>query len=365
MPVTGQDLIVNRANLSETRIEPVEFPETLPDGACLLKIDSFAMTANNITYAVAPPALKYWEFFPATEDGFGRIPVWGFAQVVVSANPQIEVGTRVYGYLPMSTHLLVQPGQITPFGFMDVSPHRREGAPIYNQYAFTAPDPNWSPEHEGLISLFRPLFTTSFLLDDLHRSNDFFGASQVILSSASSKTSFSLAHLLSQDQGNDLSVIGLTSAGNRAFVEGLGCYDRVITYDAINEVPNVASAFVDMAGSSDLLRSIHTHLGDALKNSCRVGLTHWQSTGAVPDLPGPTPEFFFAPTYAQQRIKDWGGDGFQTRLSAAWQGFIGKADGWIRVVESHGPEASVAEYLATLGGKTPPSEGHILSLWPD
>lgn len=362
MSITGQDLIVNRADLSDIRAEPSEFPSDLPDGACLLKIDSFALTANNITYAVAPPALKYWEFFPANHDGFGRIPVWGFAEVIHSAHPQIPVGKRVYGYLPMSTHLMVQPGRITPFGFTDTSAHRAEGAPIYNQYAFTDSDPNWQSEQESLISLFRPLFTTSFLLDDLHRSQDLFGAKQIILSSASSKTAFSLAHLLSQDQAGDCSIVGLTSAGNRDFVQKLGCYDRVATYDELNDLPKIPTAFVDMAGNVDLLRNVHSHFDDALKNSCRVGLTHWQSTGAVEGLPGPRPEFFFAPTYALDRIKDWGNDGFQSRLTAAWQGFIGPASGWINVVESRGAEAAMATYLATLRGKTPPTDGHILSL---
>ncbi|MBC7103757.1 MAG: DUF2855 family protein [Parvibaculum sp.] len=42
----------------------------------LVEIEKFALSANNITYAVAGDMLNYWSFFPA-EEGWGKIPVWG------------------------------------------------------------------------------------------------------------------------------------------------------------------------------------------------------------------------------------------------------------------------------------------------
>ena len=42
-------------------------------------------------------------FFPA-ESGWGRVPVWGFADVVGSRHQALAEGVRVFGYLPMSTH---------------------------------------------------------------------------------------------------------------------------------------------------------------------------------------------------------------------------------------------------------------------
>ena len=75
MPIKGQDLIVNRAKLSEAQTVQSEFPDSPEDGQCLLRIDRFALTANNITYAVAPDAMGYWNFFPSDQDGFGRVPV--------------------------------------------------------------------------------------------------------------------------------------------------------------------------------------------------------------------------------------------------------------------------------------------------
>lgn len=362
MTVIGHDLIVNRADLSDTRIEPARFADMPAPGRCLLRIDRFALTSNNITYGVAHERLGYWNFFPAAREGVGRIPVWGFADVIASAHPQLAEGTRVYGFLPMSTHLEIRPDRVTPHGFVDASPHRQPMSPIYNQYLRTDADPAWSPAAEPMIALFRPLFTTSFLLEDMLRADGFFGADTVILSSASSKTALGLAHLLSQ--GGGVRVVGLTSPGNRAFVEATGCYDAVPGYDAIGSLAAEGAVYVDMSGDAGVLRQVHARFGAALKASIQVGMTHWQAADwSVPDLPGPKPQFFFAPSRAQQRLAEWGRDGFQHRLGAAWAGFIGKAQGWIRVVEDQGAEAVAARYRAMLKGRVDPSEGLILSMW--
>lgn len=69
-------------------------------------------------------------------------------------------------------------------GFVDAAPHRAALAPIYNQYTRVAADPAYARGHEAESALFRPLFTTAFLLAD----NGFFGGHVVLPSSASSKT---------------------------------------------------------------------------------------------------------------------------------------------------------------------------------
>ena len=366
MPIKGQDLIVNRAKLSEAKTVQSEFPDTPEDEQCLLRIDRFALTANNITYAVAPDAMGYWNFFPSDQDGFGRVPVWGYAEVIASAHPRIEAGARVYGYLPMSTHMMIEPGKITHFGVTDMSPHRQEMSAIYNQYSFIDQDPVYAPESEGLISLLRPLFTTSFLLDYLNRKNNYFGADTLILSSASSKTAIGVAFLMARDKTANLKIVGLTSAGNAKFTESLGFYDQVITYDAIETLPKAKSAFIDMAGDADTLRRIHKHFDEHLTNSCRVGLTHWQNTSNhIEGLKGgPKPEFFFAPTYAQQRIKDWTPQGFQEKVGAVSTAFFISAAKWMDISPKTGPDAVQATYIEMLNGRINPAKGHILSMHP-
>lgn len=364
MPISGFDLIVNRSDLTQTQVVEAQFPDTLADGTCLLRIDRFALTANNITYAVAPDAMGYWNFFPADADGFGRVPVWGYAEVIATAHPQIETGTRLYGYLPMSTHLVIEPGQINAFSMMDVTPHRQNMSAIYNQYSFASHDPAYAPDREGLISLFRPLFTTSFLLDDWHRREDCFGATTLVLSSASSKTALGMAFLMARDKPKGLTIVGLTSPGNVEFTKNLGCYDQVLAYSDLETLPQTKTAFVDMAGDADLLRRIHAHFDANLTSSCRVGLTHWQTTSNHIDglTCGPKPAFFFAPTYAQERIKDWGPQDFQKRVGTASAAFYQDAARWVQISAASGPDAVTNAYLEMLAGRIDPAKGHILSM---
>jgi hypothetical protein len=69
-------------------------------------------------------------------------------------------------------------------------------------------------------ALLRPLFITSWLIDDFLADNDFFGARVMLLSSASSKTAYGTAFQLAQRDG--IEVVGLTSPGNVAFCESPG-----------------------------------------------------------------------------------------------------------------------------------------------
>ena len=357
---------VRKGALTDARVDTHDAPE-LGAGEVLLKVERFSLTANNITYAVFGDAMRYWDFFSDRSEGaeFGRIPVWGFGDVVASNADGVAVGARYYGYFPMSTHRVAKAGKISEHGFFDVSGVRGELAPVYSQFMATGSDPLYAPEDEDQIMLFRPLFTTSFILDDWLAQNDFFGAKTVILSSASSKTSLGLAYLLKNNRGDKVKVVGLTSGSNKAFVENTGCYDEVITYDGIGGLDaSVPAAFVDMAGNSSVRADIHTHFKDSLKLSSAVGGTHWDSVGGGQEgLPGPQVELFFAPTHIERRMKDWGGQGFQARVADAWKGFIPETKKWIEVVHTSGAGKVDGVYQEVLGGKTPPNKAHILSLW--
>jgi hypothetical protein len=211
--------------------------------------------------------------------------------------------------------------------------------------------------------LLRPLFATAFLLDDFLAESAFFGASSVLLASASSKTAFSLAFLLARNRGSACEVVGLTSAGNVDFVRGLGCYDRVIAYQDIPSMPaDRPIVLVDMAGSQRVTRDVHERFGTAVKYSCQVGLTHWEQRGSVADLPGAKPEFFFAPSQGEKRTRDWGAAGFQARLASAWRSFLDGTEGWLRISHARGPAAVERAYRDTLDGRVKPNVGLILSL---
>jgi len=363
--------LVNKNDFSQTQINSQLEIEKQPlgKGEILLRVDQFAMTANNITYAAMGDALRYWEFFPA-KSGWGIIPVWGFADVVISDNEDIKTGERYYGYYPMATHLRVKPQQVSSNSFIDGANHRQSLSKIYNQYICCANDPLYQPETEALQMLLRPLFTTSFLLDDFLFDNELFGARQLILSSASSKTALGTAFSLYHNRNKrqlEYKIIGLTSPGNLEFVKNLGCYDDVFSYDQATELAGVtATIIVDFAGNSSLLKQLHQHFNDQLKYSCLVGAAHWdKGGGSMRDLPGAPPQMFFAPSQAEKRLKEWGGSEFQRKLAGVWSSFVEFVDGWIEIEQGKGPVEVDQLYQNVLSGHLNPKTGNILSLWND
>lgn len=261
---TVQTFEVNRSNWQQTRTVDETFDGVLQDNEVLLAIDRFALTANNITYCVSGDMLGYWRFFPAQE-GWGRIPAMGFADVAVSNCPGIAVGERVWGFLPMATHLKIQ-------------------------------------------------------------------------------------------------------AGNKSFVEGLGCYDRVITYDEIGALDAaIPSIVVDMAGSDKTLADIHHHFADQLRFSSKVGATHYEEMtggldGSGEALPGAEPVFFFAPAQIEKRNADWGAGEVMKRLSQSLVKFLGFGAQILTVKRQHGAQAMADSYLQMLAGTADASVGYVMSL---
>jgi Protein of unknown function (DUF2855) len=359
----SSDFVVMRNDLQQCKFINTQLPDAaaLPDDALLIKVDRFAFTANNITYAVLGDELKYWQLFPAPEK-FGNVPVWGFGEVIASRHPDIAAGERLFGYFPMATHLVIEAAGVSKRGLRDGAAHRQGVAPVYNAYARVSGDPAFAGRQGDYQALLRPLFMLSFLVDDFLAENEFFGAKRVMLSSASSKTAFGLAHLL-HTRRKGIKTIGLTSAGNAGFVSSLGCYDEVVTYDRVTSLPSDAPvALVDMAGDSELRAKLHRHFGDEIKYSGRVGLTHRSSLPDEPELPGAKPAWFFAPDQIRKRAKEWGPGGVDIRFAAAWSGFAPMLDQWLTVIEGRGERPVQQVYLDTLNGHVPPDQGHILSL---
>jgi hypothetical protein len=357
------DFVVARDDLQRCKFIETALPDAaaLSDEALLVKIDRFAFTANNITYAVTGEQLKYWQLFPAPQN-FGNIPVWGFGEVIASRHPGIAVGERLFGYFPMATHLVIEAADVRKHGLRDAAAHRQGLAPVYNAYARVTGDPAFAGRQGDYQALLRPLFMLSFLVDDFLAENEFYGADSVMLSSASSKTAFGLAHLV-HTLRKDIRVVGLTSAGNADFVRSLGCYHEVVTYDRLTSLPpDRPVAFVDMAGNSELRATLHRHFGNQIKYSGRIGLTHRSSSPDEPELPGARPAWFFAPDQIRKRAREWGPGGIDRRFSAAWSGFAPMLERWLTVTEGHGKGPVQRVYQDTLAGRVPPDQGHILSL---
>lgn len=356
------DFAVRRDDWQQCTVQRTPLPAHLAAGQVLLRLDRFALTTNNITYALTGDMLGYWRFFPA-EPPWGRLPVMGFADVVRSAHADLNVGERVFGFFPMSTHLLVEADEVGAAQFVDAAAHRQDTALAYRQYLRAAGDPQYEAGREDQLLLLRGLFLTSFLVDDFLADQGGFGAEAFLISSASSKTAIALAFQLAARRAGR--VVGLTSPANADFVRRLGCYDEVLAYDAATTLaPDTAVAFIDHAGDSALVEALHRHFGDHLKYSGIVGATHRDRRRRPRTLPGPEPTFFFAPAQLEKRHAEWGAAGFQTRLGGAWRRFVAASDDWLEVVRGYGPAAVEATYRDILAGRARPHQGHVLSMWP-
>jgi hypothetical protein len=356
MPMS--DFLVKRDDLRESRIVESGVTELEP-GQALLRVDSFGLTANNVTYAVLGELMSYWDFFPA-ESGWGRVPMWGFAEVERSEAEDVEPGMRVYGYLPPSSYLVVTPAKAGADGFFDGSAQRAALPSTYQSYRATDTDPFYSADTEDLQMLLRPLFFTSFLIDDQLIDDGLAARGPIVISSASSKTAIGAAFLLAQREGVEL--IGLTSARNVEFVEDLGIYARTVTYDAIESLDRGPATFVDVAGDARVLLAVHSHYAGELIYSMRVGGTHWEARGAGGgELPGPPPTLFFAPDRVVKRAEEWGPAELQSRVSAAWHPFCEWTGSWLGVIHGQGFEEVQRVYLDLLEGRVEAKTAHVLS----
>lgn len=352
--------VVNRQDFKQSKFIASALP-TLSEDEVLLKIDHFSFTTNNITYAMVGERIGYWQFFP-TEEGYGIIPVWGFAEVIASSHPNIAVGERFYGYYPFGTHLRVKAGKVTGRGFLDVSLHRQQLPVIYNYYTNVKTDTLYTPDTEELMTIFRPLFVTSFLLDDFFDDNQFFGSENIILTGASSKTALGMAYLLHQRKQNSSSatkVVGLTSIANLEFVKSLNLYDQIFLYEEIEKMDlGQTYSIVDFAGNQLVQKQLQVYLGDQLKYNSSVGMTHWDKN-YLPEHKAPNkPILFFAPTHAQKRTQEWGNEIFQSKLTQAWKSFVDYASQWLIINAIKGKEEIQPMYLAMLDGKIDPRSGH-------
>jgi hypothetical protein len=353
------DFLVKRDDLRECRVAESAAPE-IEEGQALLRVDSFGLTANNVTYAVLGDAMSYWSFFPAP-DGWGRAPMWGFAEVAESKAENVEVGARLYGNLRPSTRLVVTPTGASESGCADGSPHRAELPSVYHHFQATTADRFYRPDTEALQMLLRPLFYTSFLIDDQIADDGLAERGPIVFASASSKTAIAAAFMLAQRDGVEL--VGLTSPGNVEFVEGLGIYDRTVTYDAIDSLERGPATFVDVASDSAVRRAIHTHYGDELVHSMVVGFTHWEKPQVdAGELPGPPPTVFFAPNRIVKRGKDWGRGELESRVAGAWHPFCEWTATWLETIDGEGFDAVRDAYLDVLEGRVEPTHAHVLTL---
>jgi len=339
----------------------------LEEGEVRLRVEHFALTANNATYAHLGEAMGYWRFFPQQDGEWACVPVWGYAEVLDSRCGSVTTGERFFGFLPFASDLTMRPERVGSHGFVDAAPHRLDLPSLYNTYVNVAVDPSHARELDAYNALFRPLFMTSYLIADWLDDHALFGAEAVVISSASSKTAYGTAHALSRLPDREGTVIvGLSSSDHVAFVEGLGLYDEVLAYDDVASLPaDRPTVYVDISGSTRVRQAVHEHC-TALRHSCAVGRTHWQEAPSSEPVPDPQPEFFFAPAQAQRRAAELGRAKFITASGRAMAGFVarvaGAEDPMMTIVWHRGREAAEAAYRVVVDGQCDPQTAIMVAL---
>ena len=354
--------LVNRTDYRATKAVVLTLPE-LSQGEVLVKIDKFGLTANNVSYAVSGDAIGYWSYYPTAEAGWGNVPVWACATVVESKCSEVPVGDQLWGFLPMASHAVLQPGHIAKDQFIDIAEHRAQLPALYNGYRRTQAEEAFLSELSNERCLMFPLFATSYIIADYLIDNNFFGAEQVVIGSVSSKTGLGLAKMLFDNDKVTTKVVGMTSAGNVGFVEGLECCDQIVIYGNEASIDtSKPTAYVDMSGNAALTTTLHTQFGDNLVESCMVGASHWDKRGKISKLPGAKPTFFFAPGQFAKRDQEWGvGVAWANAMQASAK-VAQSVKGDISIDWIHGADDLATAWAELLDNKVPPSRGLMVVL---
>ncbi len=343
---------IERRDIRHSRWAPTIAAETLAAGEVLLTLERAALTSNNVSYALSGDMLDYWGFFP-TEPAWGRLPVMGFGLVTASANSEIAVGGRYFGFFPLADHHVVS-ARPSAGGFSDVAPWREKHAAAYRNFDLAPPT-----LHDDALLIFRGLFITSFLLEDFLREHNHFGAEQVVVLSASSKTAIALAHCLRKS--SKVNVVGLTSTRNTSFTDSLDEYHQVLSSDQMAALDARPTVVVDMSGNMPMLAQVYAALGTNIKHCASVGATHWDAPRHGVTLPDPQPQFFFAPSQLSKRGKELGREVLNRSIAEGLDSFLASTDAWLQIRRSVGSAAIGELYTALVRGDTQPNEGNIVS----
>ena len=371
MSLIKEELQTSKINLTERRIVTTDFNlDDLNDGEIIVEIESFAFTSNNVTYGVAGEMMGYWKFFPSTKDPeniWGCIPMWGFAKIKHSNNKELKNGERLFGYFPASNILVMKPIKVSQKTFTDGQDHRKDLPPVYNNYIRLNNEDSYNKDNDNIRALLFPLHITSFCLCDYLQYEDYLGAEQIIIVSASSKTAIGLAQGLHREKGG-AEIVGLTSKRNLEFVKDLNSYDHVVTYDELDNI-NIDSpaVMVDMAGNREILGKLHSSLGNKMIKCITVGMTHWDNETTADDTMGQLmnrerTEFFFAPDHIQKRISDWGTEGYNQKTSSFMDTRAEQSKSWMNIKEVSGLDNFLSTYDNVIQGDINPNEGIIVNI---
>jgi hypothetical protein len=318
--------ILEKADYRKQHLFKLPEEPLLPLGESQVRIRSsiISLTTNNFTYARLGDMLGWWNVWsplsslqePYTDSSkYGRISAWGYATVIDSAIASLPMGTKLYGYLPISTVpevLTLEESTAIPGHFVEKSPHRQHLFNSYNRYLMLSSIGLISNSRQsmGMDSLIFPAFETAFNLNrhvfpwepgytpikpgfgipnnpELGANNTSLRDTVVVILSSSGKTALSFALQLKNNrpvEHRPAKVISVSSEATRPFLENTGLFDHTLLYTDINDPkpPNLDSILGSDSGAKIALFNFGAR-GDAA--------SEWAD--AAKDL-GPEPPIFVA-----------------------------------------------------------------------
>jgi hypothetical protein len=282
-----------RDDMKETVILRDELPPLERD-EIRLRVDKVGLSANNLFYAQMgnAPFLKFFAVYPVGDEHeeLANVPAWGVATVIESSNPEFSPGDQFRGFLHM-TNVVQMKARRTPEGFTAFGGGRDKINPAYNGFLSVDAEGDSPIRGHGqkpdLAMTAAPGAGSGFIMAELLRMNDFYGANAIVLTSASSKLSLATALLLrkERDQGDLAKITGYTAPHNADFVRATGLYDDVVTYDeGLPGDDTLRHLLIDVAGDADVYKRSKAKFVKAFA----VGGTHADAKSSVFTAFGPS-----------------------------------------------------------------------------
>lgn len=277
--------VLDKSNYSKHHLIPLpqdaESPSpspSLPPSSLRLRPRILGLTTNNLTYARFGHLMGWYDIYPLPPntpapyndpEKYGRVAAWGYADIVESSVPGIDVGKSVYGFLPISSgteivkiSIATHAGKEINDQILVLDQHRQHLWKIYNRYQICPPLPSLEEQKGkkslGYDALMQGLFATGYNLSTygfawesakrIHPSGagpwtaqdaDLHDAAIIVLN-GSGKTALSFAHALTHTRpasSRPKIIIGVGSAKSVGAITASKLYDAVCNnsdYDCVN-----------------------------------------------------------------------------------------------------------------------------------
>ena len=275
--------------------------------------------------------------------------------------PDIAVGGRYFGFYPMATDVVID---AAPHGsaFRDVGPHRAEHAATYTDFRDVTTDVMFRPEQADEYLLLWGVFMTSFLVDDYLADNDFLGATQTLVTSASSKTSICLAQCLAERDGHRC--IGLTSRAQPRLRRGPRPLRRGDHLRRGRPTRPIECVDVGRHGRERFGPRCDPH---ALRRRTEV-VTHRRrhplagSGGNGGHAARTDTRVLLRPGTISEARRRVGADELDARIARSFHQLLDTTDEWLTVERRSGAEGVTSVYRSLLEGRAEPAIGYVVSM---